>query len=330
MFRRLLKKIKITPIAEESLGLRSMCTYIETSDTKILLDAGCSLAPKRLGYPPHPKEYMILKECRKKINEIAEKAKILTISHYHFDHHTPSYTDWFTNWSSAETAKKIYDNKIVLAKSYRSMVNPSQRLRGWMFKKTAGSYTKKLEIADGTTFHFGDTKIKFSEPVFHGSEDSGLGWVLMTTIEFEDEKVLFTSDVQGPIYVPTLDKILAEQPQLVIVSGPPTYLTGLRVKEEDIDQGLQNLKWLVENIPITILEHHIFRDENWRTFIQPIFDAASEAGNKIFTAAQFLGIKNNFLEFRRKQLFELEPPSIEFEKWIKLPLEKRKLLQPPI
>jgi predicted metallo-beta-lactamase superfamily hydrolase len=325
-----LKKIKISPIAEESLGIRSMCTYVETLDTKMLLDAGCSLASKRLGYVPHPKEYLILEDCRKKINKMAEKAEIITISHYHFDHHTPSYTDWFTNWSNAEIAKKIYNKKIVLAKSYRSMVNPSQRRRGWMFKKTAGSFAKKLETADGKTFQFGDTKIKFSEPVFHGTEESDLGWVLMTTIEFEDEKVLFASDVQGPMYVPTLDKILSEEPQLVIVGGPPTYLTGLRVKEEDIELSLQNLKWLVENIPTTILEHHIFRDENWETFTQPIFDAASEAGNKIFTAAQFLGIKNNFMEFRRKELFETEPPSIEFEKWIKLPLEKRKLIQPPI
>ena len=199
-----------------------------------------------------------------------------------------------------------------------------------MFKKTAGKYAKKLEIADGATFQFGDTKIKFSEPVFHGSEESDLGWVLMTTIEFEDEKVLFTSDVQGPIYVPTLNRILAEQPQLVIVSGPPTYLTGLRVKEEELEKGFQNLKWLVENIPSTILEHHIFRDENWENLTQPIFDAAAEAGNKIFTAAQYLGIKNNFLEFHRKQLFETEPPNDEFEHWLKLPLEKRKLIQPPI
>ena len=105
------KKIKVIPLAEESFGVRSMCTYMETSDTKILLDAGASLAPKRLGYPPHPKEYQALAECRQKINKTAEKADVITISHYHFDHHTPSYTDWFTNWSTAETAKKIYNTK---------------------------------------------------------------------------------------------------------------------------------------------------------------------------------------------------------------------------
>ncbi len=324
------KKIKVIPLAEESFGVRSMCTYVETSDTKILLDAGASLAPKRLGYPPHPKEYQALAECRQKINKTAKKADVITISHYHFDHHTPSYTDWFTNWSTAETAKKIYNAKTVLAKSYRSMVNTSQRRRGWLFKKTGGSYAKRLETADGRTFEFGETKLRFSEPVFHGPENSELGWIVMVTIEFADEKVVFASDIQGPMYTPTLDRILAENPQLVIVGGPPTYLAGFRVKDENIETGMQNLRNLVENVPLTILEHHLFRDKNWKSLSQPIFDAANEVGHKVLTAAEFAGTKNNFLEFHRRQLFETEPPSSDFEKWMKLPLQKRKLSKPPI
>ncbi len=324
------KQIKVTPLAEESFGVRSMCTYVETSDTKILLDAGASLAPKRLGYPPHPKEYQALAECRKKINKTAKKADVITISHYHFDHHTPSYTDWFTNWSTAETAKKIYNTKTVLAKSYRSKVNASQRRRGWLFKKTGGSYAKRLETADGRTFEFGETKLRFSEPVFHGPENSELGWIVMVTIEFADEKVVFASDIQGPMYTPTLDRILAENPQLVLVGGPPTYLAGFRVKDENIETGMQNLRNLVENVPLTILEHHLFRDENWKSLFQPIFDAANEAGHKVLTAAEYSGKENNFLEFHRRQLFETEPPSSDFEKWMKLPLQKRKMSKPPI
>jgi predicted metallo-beta-lactamase superfamily hydrolase len=324
------KQIKVIPLAEESFGVRSMCTYVETLDTKILLDAGASLAPKRRGYPPHPREYQALAECRKRINKRAETADIITISHYHFDHHTPSYTDWFTNWSSAEAAKKIYKGKFVLAKSYRSMVNASQRRRGWLFKKGGGSYAKKLETADGKAFQFKETKLRFSEPVFHGPENSQLGWLVMATIEFADEKVVFASDVQGPMYTPTLNKILAEKPQLVLIGGPPTYLAGFRVKEENIENGMQNLKRLVENVPTTILEHHTLRDENWRTLTQQIFDAANNAGHKILTTAEYSGAKNNFLEFRRRQLFEMEPPTAEFEKWLKLPLQKRKLIKPPI
>jgi predicted metallo-beta-lactamase superfamily hydrolase len=324
------KKIKVTPIAEESLGVRSMSTYIETHDTKILLDAGASLAPRRNGYPPHPREYQVLAEARKRITKTAEKADIITISHYHFDHHTPSYTDWFTNWSSPETAKKIYQNKLILAKSYRSNVNANQRRRGWLFKKTGGSHAKKLETADGKTFQSNKTTLKFSEPVFHGPENSELGWIVMLTIEFADEKVLFASDIQGPMHTPTVNKILAENPQLLIIGGPPTYLAGFRVKDEHIKQGMQNLKKLVENIPTTLLEHHTLRDKNWRNQTQAIFETATENGHTILTASEFLGVKNNFLEFRRRQLFETEPPTPDFEKWLRLPLQERKLTKPPI
>jgi len=38
-----LKNIKVIPLADESFGVRSMCTYIETPDVKILTDPGVSL-----------------------------------------------------------------------------------------------------------------------------------------------------------------------------------------------------------------------------------------------------------------------------------------------
>jgi predicted metallo-beta-lactamase superfamily hydrolase len=326
----MLKKIKVIPLAAESFGVRSMCTYVETTDLKVLLDAGVSLAPNRHGFPPHPKEYEAIRKCRKKISKTAEQTEVVTLSHYHFDHHTPSYTDWFCNWSSEDVARKIYEGKLVLVKNYRSMINFSQRRRGWMFKKTAGKYARRLEVADGKTFEFGNTKLKFSDPVFHGSENSALGWVLMTTIECEGEKFLFASDIQGPMDDFALKIILAEKPQLILIGGPPIYLAGFRVKNEHIEQGMKNLESLAKNIPTTILEHHILREKKWRAFSQPVFDAAAKSGHSAVTAAEFLKNKNNLLEFRRKQLFETEPPNSEFNEWMKLPRPRRKLIKPPI
>jgi len=46
----------VAPVGEESLGVRSMCLYVETRDVRILFDAGVSLAPRRFGLPPHPRE----------------------------------------------------------------------------------------------------------------------------------------------------------------------------------------------------------------------------------------------------------------------------------
>jgi len=252
------------------------------------------------------------------------------VSHYHFDHHTPSYTDWAFNWSSAEIAEKIYRGKIVFMKNYRSLVNFSQRRRGWMFTRTSGKHAGKLEVADGRTFMFGDTSLSFSSPVYHGPEGSELGWVLMTIVKYDDEKMLFAPDVQGPISGETLNIILAEKPRLAIVGGPPLYLADFKMSREKMECAIKNLESIVRQVPITILDHHLLRDENWRETMQPVFMAVSSIGHKVFTAADYVGGKDDLLESRRKTLFETEPPSQEFTKWMKIPVQERKLIPPPL
>jgi len=327
---RNLEKIKVLPLAFESLGVRSMCTYIETPDIRVLLDAGVSLGPKRYGLRPHPIEYKALKESREKIVETAEKADAVTISHYHFDHHTPSYTDWAYNWCSSEIADSIYAGKLVLMKSYRSRVNVSQRRRGWIFVNTSGSKAKKLEVSDKRSFSFGDTTLRFSAPVIHGEENSGLGWVVMTTIQYSNaERVLFASDVQGPISKRTLEIILAERPSLLIIGGPPLYLAGM-VKEESLEMGFKNLGMIAEKVPLVILDHHLLRDKEWRKKVQPAFDVAARTEHKIVTAAEYIGEEDQLLEARRDELYKDDPPSQEFIKWTRIPILKRKLRPPPI
>ncbi|MBX5321095.1 MAG: hypothetical protein QHH12_02160 [Candidatus Bathyarchaeota archaeon] len=325
------KHLKIVPLAAESLGVRSMCTYVETPDVRVLLDAGVSLCPNRYGLPPHPLEYKAIIESRKRIAEAAEKAEVVTLSHYHFDHHTPSYEDWLCNWTRAdETARQIYQGKIVLMKNPKEWINFSQRRRGWVFQKTRGKYAERLEVADGKTFIFGKTQIKFSKPVPHGLENSALGWVLMATIEVENERFLFAPDVQGPISAKTLEIIVNEKPQLVMVGGPPSYLAVFRVSEEQLQLGMRNFEKVVETAPCTILEHHILRDENWREKVAKVFEIAEKVGHKVLTAAEFLGEENAFLEAMRKRLFVKKPPSKEFEKWMRESLNMKKKVKPPV
>jgi predicted metallo-beta-lactamase superfamily hydrolase len=328
----MLKHIRIVPLAAESLGVRSMCTYVETPDVRILLDAGVSLCPNRFRLPPHPIEFKAIDESRRKIAEAAEKAEIVTLSHYHFDHHTPSYEDWLCNWTAkTETARQIYEGKTVLIKNPKDKINYSQRRRGWLFQKTGGKYAEKLEIADGKTFTFGkDTRVEFSEPVFHGSENSGLGWVLMTVFECQGEKFMFAPDIQGPISTQTLEIINREKPQLMMMGGPPLYLAQFKVDENQMNTALDNLEKIVKAVPCTILEHHILRDENWREKTKNVFEAAHSAGFKVLTAAEFLRKENVFLEATRKKLFAENQTSREFQKWMHESLETQTKVKPPI
>lgn len=330
VLEKMLTKIKVLPLAAESLGTRSMCTYVETKDVKVVLDAGVSLAPLRFRLPPHPREYEAIKESRERIEEKASKADVITISHYHFDHHTPSFTDWFSNWSSPEIAQKIYENKLVLLKNYKKDIHFGQRRRGWVFAKTGGKFAKKLEVADGKAFKFGESILRFSEPVFHGSEDTSLGWVLTTTIMCDNEKVIFAPDVQGPMYDLTMKMIINEKPQLLIIGGPPLYLAGFRVEEAQINEALEHLKELAAVVPLIILEHHLLRAENWREQSKAVFEIAQKTRHKLVSAAEFLRKEDDLLEARRKQLFDAEPLGEGFKRWTKISMPARKLVKPPV
>jgi len=327
--KTLFGNIKITPIAAESFGVRSMCTLVETPDVKVLLDAGVSLCPYRFNLPPHPIEFQTIARLRHKIAEAADKASVVTVSHYHFDHHTPSYEDWVVNWTEeGETARQIYQNKNVLMKNPKEKINASQRQRAWMFQKTGGKHAKRLEAADGRTFTYGATTLRFSEAVAHGS-DSMLGWVIMTTIEFDVERFMFAPDVQGPMVKETTELILREQPSTIMLGGPPLYLAGFRVDTAQIEQGLRNLERIAQAVPLVILEHHALRDDAWPQKIKGAYKQAATSGHSIMTAAEFAGGENIFLEAKREQLYRDHPPSTEFKQWIKT-LSNKKINKPPL
>ncbi|MCP8316690.1 MAG: MBL fold metallo-hydrolase [archaeon] len=192
--------IKITPIASETLGVRSMATFVETPDVKLLIDAGASLGP-RFGILPHPIEYKALKEARNSLERFAIKADAVTISHYHFDHYTATWSSIETKWtwSSYDVAKKIYSGKVILAKDYRDSINASQRKRGWIFSKIANEFAREIRYVDSSTIEFGDTLINFSQPLPHGEDDTSLGFVLSLHIKHCDEDLLYCPDFQGPI-----------------------------------------------------------------------------------------------------------------------------------
>ena len=326
----LLRKIKVTPLAAESFGVRSMCTLVETPDVSVLLDAGISLCPYRSSLPPHPIEFQKINELRKKIAEAADKVSIVTISHYHFDHHTPSYEDWVVNWTEAnETARQIYQDKTVLMKNPKEKINAIQGQRAWLFQKTGGKHAKHLEPADGKTFNFGGTALHFSEAIAHGSDDSMLGWVIMANIICDDENFMFAPDVQGPMSNHTLELILKEAPAAIMLGGPPFYLGGFRVEMAQLEQGLKNLGRIVEAVPLVIIEHHALRDEFWRQKISSVYERALKANHSVITAAEYTGNENMFLESTRKQLYHDFPPPPEFKQWMKT-LNGKKIDKPPI
>src|SRR5438552_3719273 len=78
--------MKIIPLGAESLGVRSMATYVEVAGRGILIDPGATLAPSRFGLPPADEEWEALRRANDRISAYALRAELIFVSHYHEDH----------------------------------------------------------------------------------------------------------------------------------------------------------------------------------------------------------------------------------------------------
>lgn len=286
------KKMKIIPIAFDSLGTRSMCTKVITKDVKIMIDPAAALGPRRYGLPPHKKEIERLNKHIKKIISESKECEIIIITHYHYDHHLPNHPE-------------IFKGKIALVKHPKKKINKSQYERASYFLKQIKGIAEEIEYADGREFKFGKTKIKFSPPFWHGPKGTSLGYVIMCCIDDGKKKMIFGSDVQGPSVKETADWIIEQNPDILIIDGVATIFIGWRMGKSVLEKGNEQLIRILENTKVKkiILDHHIVRDINYLNKIESILRKARELGKEILTAAEFLGKKNDFLEARRKELW---------------------------
>jgi len=284
--------MKVLPIAFDSLGVRSMATYVETADVRVFIDPGVSVSPDRFSLPPHRIELDRHREMWEAIVRWVGMSDIVIVTHYHFDHHNPDRPE-------------IFENKDVFLKHPREFLNQSQKERAATFLSRIEPYAKSITIADGKSFNFGNARIVFSEPVLHGLT-SKLGYVIQVMIE-DDKRFLFTSDVQGPQNSEALDFVFEVSPHMMLVDGPATYLLGSHYKKADIDLSMENLRKIIDRIKLTnlIVDHHLLRDLNWLEYIKDIGKVRQSV--TICSAAGFLGKKEDQLEARRKDMYNGQP-----------------------
>lgn len=290
--------MKIIPLAFESMGVRSMATYVET-DHKILIDPGTSIAPKRFGYPPWKNEFDALYETRRRIMEYGVIADIITISHYHHDHYTPFELGKFLD-SSPKAAEKLYQDKRLFIKHPTSQINKSQQKRAADFLKNLKELNCEVSYADGNSFEIGDTVLKFSNPLSHGGEGSKLGYVITLTIKWDGKSVMHASDVQGPISEEAKQVIFDEKPDMLILSGPPIYLQGFAIEKAQIENARRNLIDISNKIHEVVVDHHLLRDLRCFDFIKSVKE---ESGGKILVASEIINIEPYLLEARRKEFY---------------------------
>ncbi len=286
--------MRITPLAADSLGARSMATLVETADVTILMDPGVRVAPYRYDLPPHPSEEDRQKELWRRIKEAAKKADVLTVSHYHYDHHNPD-------------APSIFKGKTAFLKDGKFHINRSQRERAGAFVRALKSYPKQIQVADGNDVHYGKTELTFSPAVPHGYDDE-LGYVVMARISQGGETFVHTGDVLGPPLKAHLSFLLDSDPSVLYVDGPMTHMPE-HYPEEHTKHSIANLTRIIRSTDVrtVILDHHLLRDREWRARIEPLVKVADEHDVTVQTAAEYLGKAADQLEANRDVLYGFQP-----------------------
>ena len=272
--------MQIELLAAESLGTRSMATFVRIRDLGILIDPGAALGPYRLGLPPHRLEIERLADAWSAIKRNAAQADALIVTHYHYDHHNPQEPD-------------VFRGKDLLLKDAERAINRSQRLRAQYFLDRVQGLPKRIEWADGKTFHYGGTRIRFSEPVSH-SKDRRLGFVIQVLVQEGNERFLFTSDIHGTVNDDCLPFIVKSQARTIYMDGPPSGTT-----------PVENLRTVLHVPPLDtlVLDHHNTRELGWRARFADLFRDAEILEARVVTAAEFMGVEETPLEALREDLY---------------------------
>ncbi len=294
--------MNVVPLAADSLGVRSMATYVECGQTRVLIDPGAALAPNRFGLPPADEEWEGLKRSNDRISGYAARASLIFVSHYHDDHfrHDPG----------------LYAGRTVWAKDAKRMINPRQAQRAReLWKSIAGGC--RLDSADGRIMETADARLVASSPLAHGVEGTGLGYVVALTITDlrEGTRFVHASDVQGPLSAVAAAYLVREKPDILYLSGPPAYLEH-QLGGALIDQGIEHLLRVLDRTDCrVILDHHALRAENYPERFERLWRTG-----RVVTAAGFLGLDDQALESRRRSLWSgRRKPASPMERRLKNP-----------
>lgn len=282
--------MEIIPIAYDSMGVRSMATFVKTKDLALTIDPSVSLAPSRYGLPPHKLEIERMNEKWKEIKNFLSKSDVIAITHYHYDHHNPEEVE-------------ILEGKKLLLKHFKEKINRSQFGRANYFLERLKGVNVEIEFSDGKRYEFGNTTIEFSKPVFHGANQK-LGFVLEIFISEGDESFLFSSDVEGPIHEDQTAFIIEREPKIVFIDGPMTYMLGYRFSGDSLNKAVENIKRILDVSEIVVLDHHLLRDLKWREKMLELFNYAEQLKVKLYSASEFLGKPDDLLEAKRKELYQ--------------------------
>lgn len=291
--------MKVVPLAADSLGVRSLATlvYFGKNRKNIIIDPSAALGPKRYGLSPTKEEYEMLDLSFKRIIKYSRLAKIVFVTHYHYDHHPfPDETELY---------EKIFSDKIVIAVDYKKM-HRSGYVRGKRFDSVVKEYARDVIFSYGEEYKFGSIRVETSPLVWHGEVNSKVGKVQMIFIKKGKNSYLFGSDAQNLYDPKAMEWFIEKNPEIATIDGYPTIFIGWRFSSKKFNESKINLTNAINKtkVRIVVLDHHILRDIDYKEKIADVISSCKKTN--IVTAAEYLGLENFMLEAWRKKIHKKE------------------------
>lgn len=174
----------------------------------------------------------------------------------------------------------------ILEKGRRWFERLSERWKSWKYIGEIDSREIKTIYPENRSFRFGETVLKFSTPLFHGIEYSRVEWVFYTVIEDEEYKLLHSSGLNGPIIEDYAEMIIRENPDILILDGPMTYMFGYM-----LNRAIENAVKIVEDtdFKLMIYDHHLPREPRFRERTKDVWDIAKKLNKNVLTASEYYG-----------------------------------------
>ena len=290
--------MKIMPLAADSMGSRSMATYIETSERTLLIDPGATVGPLRYGHPPHALEEFQLKKHLDRIELYAESAQIIILTQFEREHFNPDRLD-------------IYKDKVVFVKNPNKHVRHQERSNAFVLLNHLAGNSKEIFYAEDRQFKIGALSLTFSDPACVDSGNTTT-YPMAVSITEGESRFLFSSERLGNLD-PSFRQFLIEQnPDTVYLDGPAAYIKQSDTQMTSWPEFKENIEQILSEIRIRhlIIDHHFARDTHWLERLAVLQIIGREFGTEVCSAAAFRGVPPDPLESRRQMLYENDMESV--------------------
>ncbi len=152
----------------------------------------------------------------------------------------------------------------------------------------------KIVLTDSGFFEVSGVRFNLLGPHFHGVEYDRTGWVVPVLAESRGLRILYTSDLMGPIIEDYAYEIVRLRPNILILDGPPTYLYPYMFNRVNLERAVSNAVRILEetaSLKLVIYDHHLLREKKWRERVSKVFETSRRTGIPVLTASECLGRK---------------------------------------